>query len=249
MWVCVCLFLLGNEESCSCWKTKDPSFCPSVCLSLISRRKKGSDMSNKTGHYQMGQSEWSFTLKHCLQVLNGLDPSDWWGWWCVVVVAIKVYIDPFTYEDPNEAVREFAKEIDASFVKIEEVIGAGNPPTCPPVCLRCCLCVQTTSKLNHLSSKISFYDKMFLQFPPQRTSEEEETVSVSAYCLDQWKVWVMASSGSKQRSVSGENKIWFLSGLMMRSNCFEMLHCCQHLFVSVFPLHVTTQSHSTEDTL
>lgn len=40
---------------------------------------------------------------------------------------MKVYIDPFTYEDPNEAVREFAKEIDASFVKIEEVIGAGNP--------------------------------------------------------------------------------------------------------------------------
>ncbi|KAL6469557.1 hypothetical protein MHYP_G00230810 [Metynnis hypsauchen] len=38
----------------------------------------------------------------------------------------KVYIDPFTYEDPNEAVREFAKEIDISCVKIEEVIGAGN---------------------------------------------------------------------------------------------------------------------------
>ncbi|KAA0706443.1 Ephrin type-B receptor 4 [Triplophysa tibetana] len=50
----------------------------------------------------------------------------------VVIVAvfcfrgIKVYIDPFTYEDPNEAVREFAKEIDVSFVKIEEVIGAGE---------------------------------------------------------------------------------------------------------------------------
>lgn len=40
---------------------------------------------------------------------------------------VKVYIDPFTYEDPNEAVREFAKEIDVSFVKIEEVIGAGEP--------------------------------------------------------------------------------------------------------------------------
>ncbi|XP_028824287.1 ephrin type-B receptor 4b isoform X2 [Denticeps clupeoides] len=38
----------------------------------------------------------------------------------------KVYIDPFTYEDPNEAVREFAKEINVSFVKIEEVIGAGE---------------------------------------------------------------------------------------------------------------------------
>ncbi|XP_078523168.1 ephrin type-B receptor 3-like isoform X4 [Lissotriton helveticus] len=39
---------------------------------------------------------------------------------------MKVYIDPFTYEDPNEAVREFAKEIDISYVKIEEVIGAGE---------------------------------------------------------------------------------------------------------------------------
>lgn len=39
-----------------------------------------------------------------------------------------MYIDPFTYEDPNEAVREFAKEIDVSCVKIEEVIGAGEFP-------------------------------------------------------------------------------------------------------------------------
>ncbi|KAL2104178.1 hypothetical protein ACEWY4_001046 [Coilia grayii] len=39
---------------------------------------------------------------------------------------MKIYIDPFTYEDPNEAVREFAKEIDMSCVKIEEVIGAGE---------------------------------------------------------------------------------------------------------------------------
>ncbi|KAM8974066.1 ephrin type-B receptor 4 [Pelodytes ibericus] len=38
----------------------------------------------------------------------------------------KLYIDPFTYEDPNEAVREFAKEINVSYVKIEEVIGAGE---------------------------------------------------------------------------------------------------------------------------
>uniref|UniRef100_A0A8C6L056 receptor protein-tyrosine kinase n=1 Tax=Nothobranchius furzeri TaxID=105023 RepID=A0A8C6L056_NOTFU len=45
---------------------------------------------------------------------------------CLCLSGVKVYIDPFTYEDPNEAVREFAKEIDVSFVKIEEVIGAGE---------------------------------------------------------------------------------------------------------------------------
>ncbi|KAM3591209.1 uncharacterized protein V6R79_024701 [Siganus canaliculatus] len=59
------------------------------------RRRKDSDLNDRIGHYQMGQT-------------------------------MKVYIDPFTYEDPNEAVREFAKEIEASFVKIEEVIGAGE---------------------------------------------------------------------------------------------------------------------------
>ncbi|CAB1316020.1 unnamed protein product, partial [Coregonus sp. 'balchen'] len=47
---------------------------------------------------------------------------------------VKVYIDPFTYEDPNEAVREFAKEIDVSFVKIEEVIGAESQPTLISYC-------------------------------------------------------------------------------------------------------------------
>ncbi|CAL1589928.1 unnamed protein product [Knipowitschia caucasica] len=37
-----------------------------------------------------------------------------------------LYIDPFTYEDPELAVRQFTREIDASCVKIEEVIGAGE---------------------------------------------------------------------------------------------------------------------------
>lgn len=33
------------------------------------------------------------------------------------------YIDPHTYEDPNQAVKEFAREIDASFITIEAIIG------------------------------------------------------------------------------------------------------------------------------
>ncbi|KAF4086259.1 hypothetical protein AMELA_G00104810 [Ameiurus melas] len=39
---------------------------------------------------------------------------------------VRVYVDPFTYEDPNQAIREFAKEIDASCIKIEKVIGIGE---------------------------------------------------------------------------------------------------------------------------
>ncbi|XP_069837866.1 ephrin type-B receptor 5-like [Dendropsophus ebraccatus] len=41
-------------------------------------------------------------------------------------LGVKYYIDPSTYEDPTEAVREFAREIDVSFVKIEEVTGSGD---------------------------------------------------------------------------------------------------------------------------
>ncbi|XP_076320575.1 ephrin type-A receptor 4-like isoform X2 [Tachypleus tridentatus] len=36
------------------------------------------------------------------------------------------YVDPHTYEDPNQAVEEFAKEIDASHITIEAIIGGGE---------------------------------------------------------------------------------------------------------------------------
>ncbi|XP_053219644.1 ephrin type-A receptor 5 isoform X5 [Podarcis raffonei] len=39
---------------------------------------------------------------------------------------VRTYIDPHTYEDPSQAVHEFAKEIEASCISIERVIGAGE---------------------------------------------------------------------------------------------------------------------------
>lgn len=39
---------------------------------------------------------------------------------------IKTYVDPDTYEDPTQAVEEFAKEIDPTYICIERVIGAGK---------------------------------------------------------------------------------------------------------------------------
>ncbi|XP_056019750.1 ephrin type-B receptor 1-B-like isoform X4 [Ostrea edulis] len=39
---------------------------------------------------------------------------------------VKSYVDPHTYEDPNQAVREFTREIDASHITIESVIGGGE---------------------------------------------------------------------------------------------------------------------------
>lgn len=38
----------------------------------------------------------------------------------------RTYVDPHTYEDPSQAVREFTKEIDASCITIESVIGGGT---------------------------------------------------------------------------------------------------------------------------
>jgi hypothetical protein len=55
----------------------------------------------------------------------------------VCCLGVRTYVDPFTYEDPNQAVREFAKEIDASCIKIEKVIGVGK---CLSICLICLLC-------------------------------------------------------------------------------------------------------------
>uniref|UniRef100_A0AAR2LBV9 receptor protein-tyrosine kinase n=1 Tax=Pygocentrus nattereri TaxID=42514 RepID=A0AAR2LBV9_PYGNA len=87
-------------------------FLVAVIVLVIVCNRRGSDRTDseytdKLQHYTSGHSEapiFSF------QVSPGM----------------KIYIDPFTYEDPNEAVREFAKEIDMSCVKIEQVIGAGE---------------------------------------------------------------------------------------------------------------------------
>ncbi|KAG9349373.1 hypothetical protein JZ751_027816 [Albula glossodonta] len=40
---------------------------------------------------------------------------------------IRTYVDPHTYEDPSQAVHEFAKELDASCIAIDKVVGAGKP--------------------------------------------------------------------------------------------------------------------------
>uniref|UniRef100_A0A8C1I3M0 receptor protein-tyrosine kinase n=1 Tax=Cyprinus carpio carpio TaxID=630221 RepID=A0A8C1I3M0_CYPCA len=39
---------------------------------------------------------------------------------------IKTYVDPHTYEDPSQAVHEFAKELEASCIAIDKVVGAGE---------------------------------------------------------------------------------------------------------------------------
>nr|XP_056714041.1 ephrin type-A receptor 3 [Euleptes europaea] len=39
---------------------------------------------------------------------------------------LRTYVDPHTYEDPTQAVHEFAKELDATSIAIDKVVGAGE---------------------------------------------------------------------------------------------------------------------------
>ncbi|KAM9650930.1 ephrin type-B receptor 6 isoform 1-T2 [Trichechus inunguis] len=41
-------------------------------------------------------------------------------------LGVKYYIDPSAYEDPCQAVRELAREVDPAYIKLEEIIGAGS---------------------------------------------------------------------------------------------------------------------------
>uniref|UniRef100_A0ACB8EE31 Ephrin type-B receptor 2 n=2 Tax=Sphaerodactylus townsendi TaxID=933632 RepID=A0ACB8EE31_9SAUR len=82
-----------------------------VCNSPPASRSARCSPSRRRG-FERADSEYTDKLQHYTS--GHMTPG------------MKIYIDPFTYEDPNEAVREFAKEIDISCVKIEQVIGAGE---------------------------------------------------------------------------------------------------------------------------
>ncbi|KAM6948454.1 LOW QUALITY PROTEIN: ephrin type-B receptor 1-B-like [Aplochiton taeniatus] len=95
-----------------------------VAISIVCSRKraytKEAVYSDKLQHYSTGRElSLRADISNCPSPLGC--PTYFSG-----SPGMKIYIDPFTYEDPNEAVREFAKEIDVSTVKIEEVIGAGE---------------------------------------------------------------------------------------------------------------------------
>lgn len=79
-----------------------------------------------------GKCSWATDGKVLMNthVSQGLILVMFWAVSSTAGLGVKYYIDPSTYEDPNEAIREFAKEIDVSFIKIEEVIGSGSVRIC-----------------------------------------------------------------------------------------------------------------------
>uniref|UniRef100_A0A3B3VK57 receptor protein-tyrosine kinase n=1 Tax=Poecilia latipinna TaxID=48699 RepID=A0A3B3VK57_9TELE len=70
-----------------------------------------------------------FCFRHCGYIKAKQDPDEekmQFQHGRVKLPGSRTYIHPHTYEDPNQAVRDFAKEIDASNIRIERVIGAGE---------------------------------------------------------------------------------------------------------------------------
>ncbi|TRY54360.1 hypothetical protein DNTS_011124, partial [Danionella cerebrum] len=126
--VILTLFLLitGSREKSSCETDIEPKPATHSCDSQDQR-------VSKHRHTAVGPHGPSFScLRKCqwyikskiktedkkrTQYQNGLGPFP----------GLKTYIDPDTYEDPSQAVHEFAKEIDPSGIRIERVIGAGRP--------------------------------------------------------------------------------------------------------------------------
>ncbi|XP_030918778.1 ephrin type-A receptor 8 isoform X4 [Geospiza fortis] len=74
------------------------------------------DSDEEKMHYQNGQAG----LPESADLLSPLcNPA-------VKFPESKFYVDPHTYEDPCQAVHEFTREIEASRIKIEKVIGSGE---------------------------------------------------------------------------------------------------------------------------
>ncbi|KAK7789839.1 hypothetical protein R5R35_011236 [Gryllus longicercus] len=107
-----------------------------IIIAVVFLRSRGSDECNKkqpsdcdTLEYRNGEGL-VVTYMHCsldnppivTTHTNGMTTP----LFTAVGAASRTYIDPHTYEDPNQAVREFAREIDASCITIEAIIGGGE---------------------------------------------------------------------------------------------------------------------------
>ncbi|GLG93686.1 Tyrosine-protein kinase Fer [Gryllus bimaculatus] len=101
-----------------------------IIIAVVFLRSRGSDECNKkqpsdcdTLEYRNGEVHCSLDNPPIVTThTNGMTTP----LFTAVGAASRTYIDPHTYEDPNQAVREFAREIDASCITIEAIIGGGE---------------------------------------------------------------------------------------------------------------------------
>nr|XP_048302267.1 ephrin type-A receptor 5 isoform X11 [Myodes glareolus] len=114
-------FLLSGS-CCECGCGRASSLCAVAHPSLIWRcgySKAKQDPEEEKMHFHNGHSK---------QIVQNKNRRLYYHSDCcsVKLPGVRTYIDPHTYEDPNQAVHEFAKEIEASCITIERVIGAGE---------------------------------------------------------------------------------------------------------------------------
>ncbi|CAN2387947.1 receptor [Pristimantis euphronides] len=107
-----CRLLVTTELSASIYSSMNthlsPFECCQICLLSLGvppfcrhcgYSKAFQDSDEEKMHYQNGQ---------------------------ITLAESKLYVDPHTYEDPCQAVHDFAREIEASRIKIEKIIGSGE---------------------------------------------------------------------------------------------------------------------------
>ncbi|XP_014241659.1 ephrin type-A receptor 4 isoform X7 [Cimex lectularius] len=102
-----------------------------IIMTVIFLRSRGNDECNKKQPSDCDTLEYRNGEVHCnldnpsivATHTNGMTTPLFTQ---VGSTASRTYIDPHTYEDPNQAVKEFAREIDASYINIEAIIGGGE---------------------------------------------------------------------------------------------------------------------------
>lgn len=96
-----------------------------VATVLFLRSKNQDDLDKKTNHHLPLPLDYASNEVHAMdttpivKTIQSNVTTPLFG-------TSRSYVDPHTYEDPNQAIREFAREIDASYITIEAIIGGGE---------------------------------------------------------------------------------------------------------------------------